>query len=236
MASSVQAQPRSDEFPPIDAGVRAAIVDSITAVIDSVYVLEEPAKAIVAGLKKNLADGDYDDLTDPGEFADRLYEDSQAINHDGHFRIMAMPPLDQDVAEAGQDEDPADVERRRRMVRAMNYGFRKAEILPGGVGYVRFDQFGASAAHRVHGCDAHPPRLLRVVDHFSDFGKHLIGDLICWESAAFFDSSDAFETGMTSPWVLGFEQWQDEMATALGCDRSSGGAADALVDVMGIHQ
>jgi hypothetical protein len=145
-ASLAQPAGRGD-LPGIDAATRAAIVDSITAVIDSIYVLEEPAKRIVAGLKKNLANGDYDDLTDPTEFAQRFYRDAQAINHDGHFRIAALPPLDPAVTEAQQDEDPADAERRRRLYRAMNYGFKKVEIFPGGIGYLRFDQFS-------HGDDA----------------------------------------------------------------------------------
>lgn len=137
-----RAQPaRPGELPRIDAATRAAIVDSVTAAIDSIYVLDGPAKRIVAGLRKNLANGDYDDLDDPAEFAQRLYRDAQAIHHDGHFRIAAMYPLDPAVVEANQDEDPADVERRRRLRRARNYGFHKAEILPGGIGYLRFDQF-----------------------------------------------------------------------------------------------
>jgi hypothetical protein len=143
LAPAADAQPAAPgQLPAIDAATRAAIVDSVTAVIDSIYVLEEPAKRIVAGLRKNLADGTYDDLTDPAEFARKLYEDAQAINHDGHFRIVALMPLDPAVVEADQDEDPADVERRRRLQRARNYGFKKAEILPGGVGYLRFDEFG----------------------------------------------------------------------------------------------
>lgn len=133
------------ELPKIDAATRAAIVDSITAAIDSVYVLEGPAKRIVAALRKNLASGDYDNITDPAEFAERLYNDAQAINHDGHFRIAAMPPLDPAVAQANKDEDPADVERRRRLFRERNYGFKSAEIFPGGIGYLRFDQFADGA-------------------------------------------------------------------------------------------
>ena len=38
-------------MPVIDGPTRAAIVDSVTAVIDSVYVLEEPAGRIVATLR-----------------------------------------------------------------------------------------------------------------------------------------------------------------------------------------
>jgi hypothetical protein len=129
------------QLPAIDAATQAAIVDSLTAVIDSVYVLEEPAGRIVEGLRKNLADGAYTDLTDPAEFARQLQQDAQEINHDGHFGIAAMMPLDPSVTEAQLEEDPEDVERQRRMRGAKNYGFRKVEILPGGVGYLRFDQF-----------------------------------------------------------------------------------------------
>ncbi|MBN2171949.1 MAG: S41 family peptidase [Candidatus Krumholzibacteriota bacterium] len=151
------------ELPPIDAATRAAIVDSVTAAIDSIYVLEEPARRIVAGLRQNLADGAYDNLADPAAFARRLHEDAQAINHDGHFGIGAMRPLDPAVAAAQQDEDPADAERQRRVRRVNNYSFRKAEILPGGVGYLRFDGFlhgddafaaAAAAMNFISNCDA----------------------------------------------------------------------------------
>lgn len=131
---------RPGELPPIDAATRAAIVDSVTAAIDSIYVLEGPARRIVEALRKNLANGDYDALTDPAEFVRRLYLDAQAINHDGHFRMAAMRPL-APADDAREGEDPADVERRRRMRRAENYGFKKVEVLPGGIGYLRFDQF-----------------------------------------------------------------------------------------------
>jgi hypothetical protein len=138
-AAAQFAQP--GDLPPLDADVRAAVVDSITAVIDSVYVLAEPAQRIVTTLRGNLASGAYDDITDPAAFAERLESDCQAVNHDGHFGIRALPPLDPTVAAARQDEDPAETERRRRRDAASNYGFRQVEILAGGVGYLRFDRF-----------------------------------------------------------------------------------------------
>jgi hypothetical protein len=131
---------RPGQLPPIDSATRAMIVDSVTAAIDSIYVLGEPAKRIAEGLRRNLATGSYAELTDPAEFVLQLERDAQAINHDGHFGIRALMPLDLSVP-AGQDEDPADIELRHRLTRARNYGFQKAEILPGGVGYLKFDQF-----------------------------------------------------------------------------------------------
>jgi hypothetical protein len=146
--SPAHAQPsESGQLPAMTPETRAAVVDSITAVIDSIYVLEEPAKRIVAGIRRKLADGEYDGITDPADFAERLHQDCQAINHDGHFRIWAMPPLDPELVAERRREDPEETERRRRFYRAMNYGFEKVEILDGGVGYVKFDQFA-------HGDDA----------------------------------------------------------------------------------
>ncbi|MBU0742034.1 S41 family peptidase [bacterium] len=132
---------RPGQLPAMDAAIRAAVVDSLTAVIDSVYVLEAPAGRIVAGLRQNLSDGAYADITDPAEFAQKLQQDAQQINHDGHFGIAALLPLDPSVVEAELDEDPADAARQQRLERAQNYGFKKAEILTGGIGYLRFDRF-----------------------------------------------------------------------------------------------
>ncbi len=142
VAAVSHAQPaQQGSLPPIDAATRAAVVDSIAAVIDSIYVLGEPAARIVAELKRASAAGEYDKITDPAAFAQRLHEDCQRINHDGHFRIYAMPPLDPTTAATGHDESPADVELRNRYFKSINYGFKKAEILPGGIGYIRFDSF-----------------------------------------------------------------------------------------------
>ncbi|MBN2184648.1 MAG: S41 family peptidase [Candidatus Krumholzibacteriota bacterium] len=132
---------RPGELAPIDAAARAAIVDSVTAIIDSVYVLGEPAARIVAEVRRALAAGEYDGIDDPAEFAERLHHDCQRVNHDGHFRVFALQPLDPSTTAAGQDENPLDVERRNRYLKAINYGFKKAEILEGGVGYLRFDSF-----------------------------------------------------------------------------------------------
>ncbi len=140
-AEAQSAQPGT--LPPMNAATRAAVVDSITSVIDSIYVLGEPASRIVAELRRASAAGEYDQYTDPAEFADRLYEDCQRVNHDGHFRIFALPPLDPEVASAGRIESPEDVELRERFYKSINYGFKKAEILPGGIGYLRFDGFSS---------------------------------------------------------------------------------------------
>ena len=133
-----QLRPPSEPVP-LDAALRAAIVDSVCGVIDTVYVLAEPAEQIVSGLREHLARGAYDELDEVAAFLQRLESDAQTIHHDGHFGLRALAPVDPEYVEAG--EDPADAERRARMDRASNYGFKRVEILPGGIGYLRFDSF-----------------------------------------------------------------------------------------------
>jgi len=149
-ASAQMRGARAGELPELDAATRAAVVDSIAAVIDSVYVLGEPAERIVAHLQAQLAAGAYDDLSDPVELVQTLERECQEVNHDGHFGIVAMhkpEPTPASEAEGAEAEDPeaedpeAEVEERRRFLQARNYGFAKVEILPGNVGYLKFDFF-----------------------------------------------------------------------------------------------
>lgn len=128
------------QLAPIDSATRAMIIDSVTAAIDSIYVLGAPAKRIVEGLRRNFAAGSYDELTDPVDFVRQLELDAQTINHDGHFSIRAFMPLDPSTP-AGEDENPTDKEFNDRLDSSGNFGFQKAEILPGGVGYLKFDRF-----------------------------------------------------------------------------------------------
>ncbi len=142
LVSSLSARTvESRALPAIDSSVRAAVVDSLAGAIASTYVLEEPADRIAAGLRQNLAEGNYDGICDPSELARRLEEDALAIHHDEHFRITAMPPLDPATEAAMRVEDPEDEARGLRRDLALNYGFKRVELLPGGVGCVRFDRF-----------------------------------------------------------------------------------------------
>ena len=80
-----------------------------------------------------------DQLDELVPFLQQIERDAQEINHDGHFGIRALAPVDPEFIEQGVN--PADQARRARIDRADNFGFRKAEILPGGIGYLRFDSF-----------------------------------------------------------------------------------------------
>jgi hypothetical protein len=130
---------RPGDLPRMDARTQAAVLESVTTAIDTVYVIKETADGIIARLRQNHAAGAYAQLTDPAELALRLDADARTVYDDGHFGIRAMFPKDPNATEPA--EDPRETERARRSLRERNYGFEKAEILPGNVGYLELTQF-----------------------------------------------------------------------------------------------
>ena len=131
------AQPGPPPLPALDAPRRAAIVDSVTAALDTVYVFPDVAHAMVADVRARLAAGEYDAIARPEEFTERLTTDLRAICHDLHLGVRVELP-----APAAEREDPA-VARRQAQERARrgNYGFVKLEHLDGNIGYLKLDGF-----------------------------------------------------------------------------------------------
>jgi retinol-binding protein 3 len=131
------AQPGATPLPALDAARRAAIVDSVTAAIDTVYVFPEVAHAMAADARARLAAGEYDAIARPEAFAERLTADLRAISHDLHLSVRAeLPPP------AAERDDPAQARRRdQERARRSNYGFTKLEHLAGNIGYLKLDGF-----------------------------------------------------------------------------------------------
>jgi hypothetical protein len=131
------AQPGAAALPALDGARRAAIVDSVTAALDTVYVYPDVAQAMVVDVRSRLAAGKYDDLTQPAAFTERLTADLQAISHDRHLGVRVELP-----SPADEREDPALTQRRaQERARRGNYGFAKLEHLDGNIGYLKLDGF-----------------------------------------------------------------------------------------------
>ena len=123
----------------IDAPTRAKVIDGAVAALNDTYVFPETAKKMEEAVRTHQQKGDYDAISDGDDFAKRLTDDFQAISHDKHLRVMfnpaALPDFD------NQKPDPKrDAEERKEMER-VNCGFKKAEILEGNIGYLKFDFF-----------------------------------------------------------------------------------------------
>ena len=123
-----------------DAAMRAEIVDSVSAALNRTYVFPEVAEQMDESVRRQMADGAYDDLNTVREFASALTRDLQSISHDLHLRVGYIPPAMMAQLTADVDDDEADARQRAEAARD-NFRFRRVEILTGNVGYLRFDAF-----------------------------------------------------------------------------------------------
>ncbi len=138
--------------PPLDDGIRAAVIDDIARAITEHYVFPDVAEDVIADLRERAAEGDYGHA-DVASFSAALTRDLR--RHDGHFRVgwNGRPQrVEVSVDQAGELAEeseargfpPEMVARARRN----NFGFPRAEILPGNIGYVEVTAFmPAAMAH-----------------------------------------------------------------------------------------
>ncbi len=126
---------------PIDPAAKAALVDSLCDGLNRIYVFPDVARQMEKGLRENLRKGRYDGLTTVQQFARKLTEDMHEISHDKHLAVLYTPPEEIAGDAAFMDWDKEARERRRKELERENFMFRKLEVLPGNVGYLRFDAF-----------------------------------------------------------------------------------------------
>lgn len=140
-APEARAQSPAAELLPADAELRAAIVDSVTYALNKGYVFEDIANDIEEHLRGKLINGEYDGLQTIDAFARQLTEDVRAVSHDRHMSVRYFDPAR--VAETLEDDEDEDLARERIIERLKkdNFHFRKLEMLPGNVGYLKLNQF-----------------------------------------------------------------------------------------------
>jgi hypothetical protein len=123
----------------LTAEIRQTVVDRVAELLTEYHLSPDTGKACAQHVKKRLADGAYEGITDPSQFAAMLTADLHSVDDDSHLRVEARPPryFDDDV-----EADPE--ENRRRMYenhRRDNFGFRKIEIMDNNIGYLDLRMF-----------------------------------------------------------------------------------------------
>ena len=125
----------------IDAPTRARLINGMIAELDTFYVFPDVAKRMADSLRARLARGAYDANDNGMSFAVRLNEELREVGHDKHLRFdysaQALPPQ----PASPTTPSPEVIARRRQQMDESNCGFVKVELLPGNVGYVKFNQF-----------------------------------------------------------------------------------------------
>jgi Peptidase family S41 len=121
----------------LDSALRARVIDGLAADLTRFYVHPAVAAQMVGTLRAQEHAEAYRGLDDGFQFADRLTADLRGVSHDLHLRVtfnpFERPPPARPTAQQ--------LARMRSQMERGNCAFEKVEILPGDVGYVKFDAF-----------------------------------------------------------------------------------------------
>jgi retinol-binding protein 3 len=121
----------------LDSTLRKKVLDGIASNLNEYYIEPTAAQQMIDAMKAHAAKGDYDKITDGDEFATRLTKDLQDVSHDKHLRVNFNPfKMPQHT-----DSTPEDEARFHQQMEHANCAFQKVEILPGNIGYIKFDGF-----------------------------------------------------------------------------------------------
>ena len=128
----VLCRPLPGQTPALSAAQRAAVVDTVALRLAERYVDADTGRLIGAVLRSRLRSGAYDRLDNPAQFADRVTTDLRSVNRDLHLSLRHSPSGGQ----SGGGSAPA-----RQTPAERNFGFGRAEVLDGNVGYLEITQF-----------------------------------------------------------------------------------------------
>jgi retinol-binding protein 3 len=123
---------------PISRAERLAAIEALTRELTVGYVFPEKAADVERALRRHIESGVYDTVTSGNSFATLLTTQLQAVTKDKHLRVRVAPSS---AAASGPAQPSA--ANRLRAARDNNYGFGRAEILPGNIGYLEIRGFGS---------------------------------------------------------------------------------------------
>lgn len=121
----------------IDAALRKRVIDGIDADLMESYVDAALARQMQEALEGHEKAGDYNSISDGDVFAERLTQDLRAVSHDKHLRVDFNPFK----VPNQKTPSPEDIARMQKQAKHNNCAFTKVEILPGNIGYVKFNGF-----------------------------------------------------------------------------------------------
>ncbi len=118
------------------------LIDSLTMAINKNYIFPDKAKLMTDAIKLQYKNRVYAKAKDRRELSNIMNNDIRAAHKDDHFRFYYNPEFVTQLERTMSDSDR--VKQYREDLKEMqkkNFEFIKAEILPGNIGYLRWDGF-----------------------------------------------------------------------------------------------
>lgn len=116
-------------------------VNNLAKLLEDNYVFPDVGKDCAAHIKDKLKDGSFDNVSDKKELAELLTTELQSISKDKHMRVRVPGGM------MPQDESSNPLFEQFKFMKERgeeNYGFRKVEMLDGGIGYIDLRGFANS--------------------------------------------------------------------------------------------
>jgi retinol-binding protein 3 len=118
----------------------SVLVDSLSKSLKTYYTYPDKATNMAEYLKAQLKRGAYKKYKDPTALAYQLESDVRHIYHDAHMHIVFEPGL-RPPKELSLVERKDAYKEQLAAEKENNFNLKKVEILPGNIGYFRFDGF-----------------------------------------------------------------------------------------------
>nr|WP_294861032.1 S41 family peptidase [uncultured Fluviicola sp.] len=118
------------------------LIDSLGNALNRLYIYPDQATRMVQSIKKNYKNGLYNGIKDKTELCYQLMKDLQQVHKDGHLSMVYDPGFANLLETTMTDEErQQNFEYDLKNHRENNFSFTKTEILPGNIGYLRWDGF-----------------------------------------------------------------------------------------------
>jgi len=124
----------------VDSAEKRAVIDALCENLEREYIFPDITEEYVRMLKGNLQSGVYDSIELPREFARSITDDLMSVHRDRHLSVRFDPVWVKNERDKKElDEEATRLQEWRD--RISNYGFQEIKILPGNIGYFKFNGF-----------------------------------------------------------------------------------------------
>jgi hypothetical protein len=129
----------------ITADEKAVIVTKVALIMTERYVDAEIGRKMASLVMSMQSTGKYDEYIDVKSFCSALTSDLRSVSNDKHLFVFHSPEEKREVAARLNllpKDEIEDIKRRTyEAERRDNFGFQKAEVLDGNVGYINLQYF-----------------------------------------------------------------------------------------------